>query len=73
MIYILLFIVGIIVGLFLSIFLLNIRCLGFLRIDNSDPEENPYLFLEMKSNLNRIKNKKYVIFKVKIKNYISQK
>ena len=73
MLYIFLLVIGVIIGIFLSIFLFNIRCLGFIRVDNSYPEEGPCLFLELKSDVSNIKNKKYVIFKVKAKNYISHK
>lgn len=45
---------------------------GKLRIDRSDPSENPYLFLEATMSVSDISHKKYVIFQVSNENFISQ-
>lgn len=45
---------------------------GKLRIDRSDPSENPYLFLEATISVSDISRKKYVIFQVSNENFISQ-
>lgn len=45
---------------------------GKLRIDRSDPSENPYLFLEASMSVGEISRKKYVIFQVSNENFISQ-
>jgi hypothetical protein len=48
---------------------------GNLRIDNSDPDDGPYLFLELSSEStpNLLKLKKYVTLEVKAENYVSHK
>ena len=45
---------------------------GKLRIDRSDPSENPYLFLEATISVSDISHKKCVIFQVSNENFISQ-
>lgn len=44
---------------------------GTLRIDRSDPSDQPYMFLELARNVGDITGKKYVILNVSTKNYIS--
>jgi hypothetical protein len=46
---------------------------GSLRIDTSDPEDSPYMFLELLKDLNSITQKKYVILKVNTNNFIPRK
>ena len=45
---------------------------GKLRIDRSDPSENPYLLLEATISVSDISHKKCVIFQVSNENFISQ-
>lgn len=49
------------------------KYVGTLRIDQSDPNDSPYLFLEMSEDPRRLLNKKRVNLKVNTQNYISQK
>lgn len=44
---------------------------GTLRIDRSDPLDQPYMFLELSESVSSVSNKKFVILKVNTKNYIS--
>lgn len=46
---------------------------GDLRIDTSDPDDNPYLFLELSKDLNFIRRKKYITLKVNTTSYIPHK
>lgn len=46
--------------------------IGTLRIDTSDPD-GPFMFLELSKDVNAVASKKYVVLKVNLKNYISQK
>lgn len=46
---------------------------GTLRVDQSDPDDNPYLFLELSEDPKKLPNQKYIILKVNIENYISHK
>lgn len=44
---------------------------GTLRVDRSDPDDNPYLFLELSEDPSKLPNQKYITLKVDVKNYIS--
>lgn len=63
------------VGCFLTLAYLSAKCTGTLRIDRSDPEDSPYLFLELEKdcNVEVIAKRKYVKFEVRDESYISQK
>ena len=68
--------IGLVLGIILNsicfyIYLRRQRA-GKLRIDRSDPSENPYLFLEATISVNDISRKKCVIFQVSNENFISQ-
>ena len=45
---------------------------GTLRIDRSDPDSEPYMFLELTESLPSVMRKKYVVFRVNLENYISR-
>ena len=49
--------------------------IGTLRIDSSDPDDGPYLFLELNQSIADVKlqDKKFVILAVDATNYLSQK
>lgn len=47
--------------------------IGTLRIDQSDPDEAPYLFLELSEDPRKLMKSTYVTLKVNAKNYISHK
>lgn len=66
------FLLGVIVGVIAASLL--IRSVGVIRIDQSDPDDRPYLFLEINRGCYEklLRNKK-VIFEVRKENYISQK
>jgi hypothetical protein len=49
------------------------KYVGTLRIDQSDPDDSPYLFLEMSEDPRQLLSKKRVNLKVDVRNYISQK
>ena len=65
--------IGILVGLSLSLIVQMIRFpfVGTMRIDNSIPDEQPYIFLELLEAPEYVSKKKYVLVKVKRENYIS--
>ena len=46
---------------------------GDLRIDTSDPDDNPYLFLELSKDLDFVRSKKYITLKVNTISYIPHK
>ena len=70
---VLLIILGVIIGVFISTVIYTLRTDGTVRVDQSDPTEEPYLFLELDKPVNEIISKHHVTFKVIVKNYISQK
>ena len=68
-------IVGIVVGTFISKWVLSRKSSGALRVDTSDPDDGPYMFLEIKDQVEvyKIMRKEYVTLRVKFENFISQK
>lgn len=50
-----------------------ITCSGVLRIDNSEPEEESKLFLELEKDTVDISKSEYVTFKVLKKDYLSRR
>lgn len=46
------------------------RFAGWLRIDRSNPDEEPYLFAEIKKGVGDISKMKYVTFEVKDESYL---
>lgn len=49
------------------------NAVGQLRIDSSDPEDGPYLFLELETDPDILKRKEYIYLKVNTESYVSQK
>ena len=72
MLEVLLFLLGFMVGIASFLVYLIVRSVGTLRVDQSDPTEQPYLFLELDRPVETVTNKKYVLFRVVKKNFISQ-
>lgn len=65
---------GILIGVVVSRFIFREKTIGSLRVDNSDPDSGPYLFLELdRDGAEVIYKKRYVRLRVNMKNYISQK
>ena len=72
MLEVLLFLLGFMVGIVSFLIYLMVRSVGTLRVDQSDPTEQPYLFLELDKPVKTVTNKKYALFRVIKKNFISQ-
>lgn len=71
-------IVGIIVGCVVSVIFQKkndrYRHAGSLRMDHSDPEDAPYLFLELEPNgMDIIRRNKTVLLDVNLENYLPRK
>jgi len=64
--------IGIVVGSIITRIIIRLLDIGTLRIDTSDPD-GPFMFLELSKDVDTVASKKYVILKVNLKNYISQK
>ena len=72
MIEVLLVLLGFVGGMTVFLICLATRSIGTLRVDQSDPTEQPYLFLELDKPVESVINEKYVLFRVIKKNFISQ-
>ncbi|HOA80595.1 MAG TPA: hypothetical protein PKK61_05975 [Defluviitaleaceae bacterium] len=68
-----LFFIGVFLGVSITSIIFRSHFIGDLRIDNSDPEDGPYIFLELSKRIGNISSKKYVVLKVKLENFIPQK
>ena len=55
-----------------SIFLITSKknTIGTLRVDHSDLKDDPYLFLELETDIKSISRKKYVLMKVRVEDFI---
>ncbi len=74
MVYVMFLALGIVIGSIASSITFKIHkkksVVGNLRMDQSDPNEAPYLFLELETDMQQICSKKDVVLRVKFKNYI---
>ena len=67
-------IIGIIVGFLFGYILFRNRPIGKIRVDNSDPDSGPYLFLELShKGMDTIYKKKFVTLEVLLKDHIPPK
>lgn len=74
MLHLLIILIGILIGSIVTLIFLRFRkkAIGTIRIDTSDPNDNPYLFLELDVPIKDFRNKKEVTCKINNKSYISQ-
>ena len=72
MMEVLLVLLGFVGGMVFFLICLAARSICTLRVDQSDPTEQPYLFLELDKPVESVINEKYVLFRVVKKNVISQ-
>ena len=66
------FFIGVLAGMLLSWIYGRHNLVCSLRIDQSDPEDDPYMFLELSKDLVDVRRKKTVSVKIENKNYISR-
>lgn len=62
---------GLIGGTIMLLIVRPDKPVGTLRIDSSDPD-GEYMFLELYTHVDNVKNRKQVVLDVNIENYISQ-
>ena len=67
------FFIRVSIGILLAKIILRIKRSGALRIDHSDPQDGPYLFLELEKGIYDISKRHYILLEVKLKNYYSHK
>ena len=65
--------IGFMIGCVMAALIFRTFIIGTLRVDTSDPDDRPYMFLELTKNVQAVMRKKYVVLKVNTKNFISQK
>lgn len=66
-------IAGIIIGAIITVVIFSAISVGSLRVDQSIPEDEPYLFLELTKSVSTILRKKFVVLKVRAEDFISHK
>lgn len=69
----LIFALGLVVGGVITQVIFRSFFAGTLRIDNSDPFDKPYMFLELDKGMSDISSKKHIVLSVKRKDYIPHK
>ena len=70
MVLLIIFGIGILIGFVCATIAIRTKSVGSLRVDISDSDDSPYLFLELSKDIEEIYRKKYVMFKVSLKNFI---
>lgn len=63
--------IGILVGIVCTTVATRTKSVGYLRVDTSDPDDGPYLFLELSKDVDVVYQRKYVTLKVNTKSFIS--
>ena len=71
--FVIIFCIGLLVGGVLVQGWSYMHSVGSLRIDDSDPDEDPYIFLELFKDASTLYKKKYITLKVNIKSFIPRK
>lgn len=67
---VIIFVIGILVGCIITRSIFRMRSVGSLRIDTSDQDDEPYLFLELSKDVSVVYQRKYVTLKVNTKSFI---
>ena len=71
MIYVMCGVIGVLFGFIFAVLLQKRKKIGTLRMDRSDPNEAPYLFLELDPDgMGKINRFKTVVLRVRLENYI---
>lgn len=61
--------IGIVIGIIFSRIVFRFISIGNLQVDHSDPD-GPFLFLELSKRIESVVRKKYVVMRVKEKDFI---
>lgn len=65
--------IAVVIGFVIGRITKHDRPLGDLRVDRSDPDNGPMLFLELDTDVSTIMRQRYATFRVKVKNYLPHK
>lgn len=66
-------IIGTIVGALITLLIFTSISSGNLRVDQSIPEDDPYLFLELTKSVSTVLKKKFVVLRVRVEDFIPHK
>jgi hypothetical protein len=66
----LMFAIGVLIGCVLTAIIFWIKSVGSLRIDTSDPDDEPYLFLELSKSIDVVCRKRHIMLKVNTKSFV---
>lgn len=66
------FALGVLVGAIFTGIIFRLFLVGTLRVDHSDPD-GPFLFLELSKRVEAVISKKYVLLRVRAKDFIPHK
>lgn len=72
MLYLIVGVIGFILGLFFMGYGTVLNTVGMIRVDSSN-EDGPYLFLELDKPLSKVLAQKYVVVGIDTRSFISQK
>lgn len=67
------FVIGILIGSIFRGLIMHVMTTGELRIDTSDPQAAPYIFLQLSEGTSALHRKKYVTLRVNWENFNPQK
>lgn len=71
--FIVVFVVGAVFGAILFHTIDRLGTVGNLRIDHSDPEDGPYMFLESYESVSKLSSKRYAVLRVVVDDYLPRK
>lgn len=66
-------IIGTIVGALITLLIFTSISSGNLRVDQSIPEDDPYLFLELTKSVSTVLKKRFVVLRVRVEDFIPHK
>ena len=66
-------IVGAVIGIIVTLLIFSTVSAGNLRVDQSIPEDDPYLFLELTKSVSTVLKKKFVVLRVRVEDFIPHK
>lgn len=66
-------IVGAVIGVIVTLLIFSTVSAGNLRVDQSIPEDDPYLFLELTKSVSTVLKKKFVVLRVRAEDFIPHK
>ena len=66
-------IIGILIGVVVTVLIFRRHSVGTLQIDTSDPDGPPLMFAKLSKSVSDVMHKKYVVMRVVVEDIISQK